>query len=177
MNRFASACIVTLVTTAATMFACGGDDGGGGGGGGGDAGTTEDSATTIDAPGSGSGSGVMGLGQACTPPAMGSGQGDCPAGYTCLALQGSTHPWCSKQCATGAGDMCAMGYTGPGVAGCIQQVSFNGGAAVSFCGVTCAGDGVNGCTTATCTGVCPGTLMCNAPLMDTGGNTIGSACQ
>lgn len=174
--RFASACIVTLVTTASTMFACGGDDGGGGGGGGGsDSGITGDSGTTIDAPGSGSG--VMGLGQACTPPAMGSGQGDCPAGYTCLALQGNTHPWCSKQCVTGTGDMCAMGYTGPGVAGCIQQVSFNGGAAVSFCGITCSGDGVNGCTTVTCTGVCPGTLMCNAPLMDTGGNTIGSACQ
>ncbi len=171
-------CFVMLATASATVVACGDDGGGGGGGGGGngsDASISTDATSSFDAPGSGSS--VMGLGQSCTPPAMGSGQGDCPAGYTCLALQGSTTPWCSKTCATGAGDMCAMGYSGPGVAGCIQQISFNGGAAMSFCGITCAGDGVNGCTATTCTGTCPGQLMCNAVLMDSGGSAVGSACQ
>jgi hypothetical protein len=174
-KRFASTCIVSLVSVGATIASCGGDDGGGSGG---DANNTViDAKIFLDAAGSGSGSGVMGIGQACTPPAMGSGQGDCPPGYTCLAVQGFTHPWCSKPCATGSGDMCAIGYSGPGVAGCINLVSFNGGSAMSFCGITCAGDGVNGCTAQTCMGTCPGQLMCNAPLMDGSGNTVGSACQ
>jgi len=133
-----------------------------------------DAAAMVDAPGSGGN--VTGLGQTCTPPAQGSGQGDCPTGYVCLALTGATHPWCSKTCTAGSGDTCAMGYTGPGVAGCIMQVSFNSGPAMSFCGITCAGM-VNGCTTTTCNGTCPSQLACSATLMDTGGNTLGSACQ
>lgn len=158
------------------IFACGGDDGGGGGSGGSDASSNNiDAKVFLDAPSNGSN--VTGLGQPCTPPAMGSGQGDCAAGYTCLALAGASHPWCSKTCVMGTGDMCATGYTGAGVAGCINQITFNGGAAMSFCGVTCAGDGVNGCTTATCNGTCPGQMTCNAVLMDGSGNSVGSACQ
>mgnify|MGYP006147056777 CR=1 FL=1 len=114
-KRFASACIVAMVGAAATIVACGGGDDGGGSGGGSDASVMNDgNVVMVDAPGSGSN--VMGLGQMCTPDNTGSGQGDCPAGYVCLAVQGATHPWCSKPCATGAGDMCGMGYTGPGVA-------------------------------------------------------------
>lgn len=171
-------CVVALATICAAFIACGGgDDAGGGGGGsnGSDASISSDANSSVDTPGSGSA--VTGLGQACTPPSTGSGQGDCPPGFTCLAIQGFTTPWCSKSCATGAGDMCATGYAGPGVAGCIEQITFNGGAAMTFCGITCSGDGVNGCTTTTCTGACPGQLMCNAVLMDSGGNAIGSACQ
>lgn len=168
---------MVFAAVVATVISCGGDDGGGNTGGSDAGGVVVDAKVFLDAPGSGSGSNVTGLGQTCTPPAMGSGQGDCPAGYVCLALQGSTVPWCTKPCTTGTGDTCAMGYTGPGIAGCIQQVSFNGGAAMSFCGITCAGDGVNGCTTTTCNGTCPGQLMCTAVLMDGGGNAVGSACQ
>jgi hypothetical protein len=70
-----------------------------------------------------------------------------------------------------------MGYTGPGVAGCINQVSFNMGTPMDFCGVTCSGDGVNGCTTATCTGMCPGQMTCTAQLKDTNNNVVGMACN
>ena len=133
-----------------------------------------DAKVFMDAPPGGN---YMGLGQPCTPPAQGSGQGDCPGGYVCLNLTGASHPWCSKPCATGAGDQCAMGYTGPGVASCLESITFNGGAAMNFCGVTCAGDGVNGCTTALCTGMCPGQMTCTGALMDGSGNTVGSACN
>ena len=75
-------------------------------------------------------------------------------------------------------DMCAQGYTGPGVAGCIEQITFGSGmAAVDYCGVTCAGNGVNGCTAQTCNGTCPGQMMCNGTLVDGSMNPVGSACN
>jgi hypothetical protein len=46
-----------------------------------------------------------------------------------------------------------------------------------YCGVTCAGDGVNGCTATTCTGACPGQMMCNGTLLDGSMNAVGSACN
>jgi hypothetical protein len=119
----------------------------------------------------------MGLGQPCTPPMTGSGQGDCPAGYVCLSLTGGSHPWCSKTCTAGAGDTCAQGYTGPGVASCIESITFNMmGPPVDLCGITCAGN-VNNCTTTTCTGMCPGQMTCTATLKDMNMNPVGSACN
>lgn len=173
LPRLVRASLVTAVAAGATIVACGGGGGGGGNPPTPDAKVYMDAKVYLDAPPQGSG--VTGLGQACTPPAQGSGQGDCPAGFTCLNLQNGSHAWCSKPCATGAGDMCAMGYTGPGVASCIESIMFNGGAAMDYCGITCAGD-VNGCTAQTCTGVCPSPLMCTATLMS-GGSAVGSACQ
>lgn len=119
---------------------------------------------------------AMGLGQACT----GAGQGDCPAGFTCLALQGGSGSWCSKTCTAGAGDMCATGYTGPGHAQCILQVTpQGGGTAMTYCGVICMdqpGDQTDYCPG--CNGTCPGALQCNAPL--TTGNppmTLATGCK
>src|SRR5512139_3241761 len=54
----------------------------------------------------------MGIGQPCTPGTT--PQGDCPTGFECLNLNGGTGKWCSKTCTRGAGDMCNVGYTGPG---------------------------------------------------------------
>jgi len=167
-SRLLSVSLVTAVTIGATVFACGGDDGGHVTGHP-DAAVHTDAKVFMDAPGT---SGYTGLGQACTPPAQGSGQGDCPAGFICLNLTGATHPWCSKPCDT-ANDTCAQGYTGPSVASCLESITFNGGAAMPFCGVTCSGDGVNGCTAATCTGMCPGGMTCNGTFT----GATGSACQ
>ena len=173
-NRLVSVSLVGVVATGATIFACGGDD---------SAQTQNhidakvymDAKVYLDAPGTGSG--YMGIGQPCTPPSSGSGQGDCAAGYTCLNLQGASHPWCSKPCNTAA-DTCSMGYTGPGIAGCIESITFGSGmAAIDYCGVTCAGDGVNGCTTATCNGTCPGQMTCNGTLLNGSNQPVGSACQ
>src|SRR6476469_5298848 len=105
-RRLAAVALVASSTFIATVVGCGGDDscttpridaatGGSGSGSGSGNGSGS---------GSGSGNATMGIGQPCTPPATGSGQGDCPAGYTCLNLMGASHPWCSKPCATGSGD-------------------------------------------------------------------------
>ena len=175
-SRLLGFSVVSAVTVCATVFACGGDDTNHTNGDP-DAKVYMDAKVFMDAPGTGSNA-TMGLGQPCTPPSGSAGQGDCPAGYTCLNLTNASHPWCSKQCATGAGDMCAQGYTGPGVAGCIEQITFQGSnAAVNFCGITCAGDNVNGCTATTCTGACPGQMTCTATLTNTSGSAVGSACN
>jgi len=149
--------------------------GGGGGDDGDDDGTNIDAPTSnIDAPAAIDAPVAMGIGQACT----GMGQGDCPANFTCLTLQGGSGSWCSKTCTSGAGDMCATGYTGPGVAACILQVTPQGGGTpVNYCGVVCmdAAGGQDYCPG--CNGTCPGALQCNAPLM--GGNppmTLATGC-
>jgi hypothetical protein len=36
---------------------------------------------------------------------------------------------------------------------------------------------VNGCTAQTCTGACPGQMMCNGTLLDGSMNAVGSACN
>jgi hypothetical protein len=173
-SRLLSCSLVAAVTIGATVFACGGDDGGKTNMGP-DAKVYMDARVVLDAPGTGSG--YMGLGQPCTPPMQGSGQGDCPSGYICLNLNGASHPWCSKPCNT-ASDTCAQGYTGPGVASCLEQITFGSGTQpIDFCGITCAGVGVNGCTAATCTGACPGQMTCTATLTNTGGSAVGSACN
>jgi hypothetical protein len=147
----------------------------GGSGGDDDDGTTIDAPTAIDAPVSIDAAPAMGIGQACT----GTGQGDCPANFQCLTLTGGTGSWCSKTCTAGAGDMCASGYTGPGVAACILQVTpQGGGTAMNFCGVVCAdqpGDANDYCPG--CNGTCPGALQCTTPLM--GGSpamTLATGC-
>lgn len=168
-NRLLSVSVVGIAAGLATIFACGGDDS--------SKSQTQtdakvymDAKVFMDAPGTGSG--YTGLGQPCTPPMTGSGQGDCPAGYTCLNLSGASHAWCSKPCSTSA-DTCATGYTGPGVAGCIESITFGSGmAAIDYCGITCAGT-VNGCTAQTCTGACPGQMTCTGAF--SGGT--GSACN
>ena len=130
--------------------------------------------------GSGSGSGsaaVAGIGTPCTPGTT--QQGDCSTGFVCLQLQGSTGPWCSKQCSQQA-DTCPTGYSGPGVAQCILTVTPGSASDPSglFCDVICEDDtGTNGvCPAGTCNDTCPGIMSCSVALGDGNGNTIGKAC-
>jgi hypothetical protein len=115
----------------------------------------------------------MGLGQPCTPGAT--PQGDCPSGFECLNLNGGSGKWCSKTCTTGATDMCAVGYTGPGRAACIYSIN-NGMTTRTFCGVICM-DTTGSCPASQCNGQCPTPLQCTNPLMNTGGMVVGNACQ
>jgi hypothetical protein len=129
----------------------------------------------IDAPGGG---GEKNIGDTCTPD-QANPQGDCPSGFVCLGLEGGTNPWCSKLCTPGAGDQCAVGYTGTGLAACFLQVTPpGGGAAQTFCGVVCDDqtDGDTICPAAQCDGTCPGTLACNGALMNQGGMTVALGC-
>jgi len=130
-------------------------------------------------PADGPGMQSMGIGSTCTPD-QANPQGDCPVGFQCLSLQGGTNAWCSKTCTAGTGDTCGTGYTGPGKAQCIYQITpSGGGAAESFCGVVCQDQTANNqiCPTATCNGTCPGTLACSAPLTDQNMTTVAQACQ
>jgi hypothetical protein len=166
-TRLLSTTIVVGVTAAATFFACGGDDGGGGNGNT-DAPVTIDAKVFMDAPP------AMGIGAPCTPSSDGSGQGDCPVGYTCLKLGSNAPAWCSKSCTTGSGDQCDVGYTGPGVGNCMWNVSFNGGSAMyKFCGVICAGTAACAGSNSGCDGTCPGQMTCTQDL----GSASGSACK
>jgi hypothetical protein len=173
------------VAAGATFFACGGDGGNGGGGGGGggavdaggtgghaDASQTADANTNVDAP-----SGQAGIGQACTPDSAG-GQGDCPTGYVCLNLTNGNGPWCSKTCTPGAGDTCNQGYTGPGLAACIFNISAGSDSTpTSYCGIVCQ-DSTGMCPAATCNGTCPTPLLCTAELTTMqGGSAVAHACQ
>lgn len=121
---------------------------------------------------------VDGIGTTCTPDAM-NPQGTCPVGFECLNLQGATNPWCSKTCQTGAGDACATGYTGPGKAACILQVTPLGGAAVNYCAVICQDTTQEMQFCPECNGTCPGAMACTQPIQNTGqgGGTLGNACQ
>jgi hypothetical protein len=107
------------------------------------------------------------IGSTCTPdPNDTFGQGDCPAGFSCLNLIGGTNPWCSKACTPNM-DMCAQGYAGPGKAQCYITVTpAGGGAQQTMCGVVCD-DLTNGdqiCPASQCNGTCPGTLACTKDL-------------
>jgi hypothetical protein len=163
--------LVAAFALALGLVACGGGDDGD------DDGVTVDAPTAIDAAGGNVDAppAASGIGQTCT----GNGQGDCPTGFTCLTLQGGSGSWCSKTCTAGAGDMCAMGYTGPGIPACILQVTpQGGGTAMNFCGVVCmdAAGGQDYCPG--CNGTCPGALQCTTPLM--GGNppmTLATGCN
>lgn len=155
-------------------------------GGGGDDSTGDDDPSLIDAadnpdpPDAADNPGYMGIGQTCTPDAQNPmGQGDCPAGFTCLNLTGASGPWCSKTCTTN--EDCSTGYTGPGIAGCIFAIRFEeGGTPVNYCGVICedlAGDPQVCNPETACTGECPGALQCTAPLAETqNGPAVANGC-
>ncbi len=161
-------------------FGCGGGGSGGNNGGDDDAPPVDGSVNPppADAPPTN----TAGIGTTCTPDAN-NPQGDCPAGFTCLSLQNGTNPWCSKTCTQGAGDTCAQGYAGPGLASCLLTVTDqNGQNPQNFCGVICQ-DTTSGnqiCPAATCTGTCPATLACSGDLMVTINNMTmvgGKVCQ
>src|SRR5262245_55059159 len=103
---------------------------------------------------------IMGLGQPCTPGAT--PQGHCPGGFECLSLNGGAGKWCSKTCTRGAGDMCAVGYLGPGLASCIFDIMDAAGTR-QFCGVIC-NDTTGACPAAKCNNTCQAPLMCTANL-------------
>jgi hypothetical protein len=154
-------------------FACG-SAGSSGPPGGDDDNPADAPSNTVDSPTTP----VVGLGTTCTPD-QANPQGTCPAGFTCLNLMDGTNPWCSKTCQTGANDACATDYSGPGKAQCVFQITpAGGGAAENFCAVICMDNTGNNqlCPATQCTGTCPGTLACTAPLSD-GTNTVANACE
>lgn len=158
------------------LVACG-DDGGGGGNGNIDApsGTVDaPNNPPVDAPPMGMG----GIGTKCTPSAQ-NPQGDCPSGFLCLNLQGGSHAWCSKLCTKGAGDTCAQGYTGPGLASCYLTVTPQGGNPMDVCGIVCADQTGNNsiCPAAQCNGTCPAMLMCTSELRNQMGTVVAKGCQ
>lgn len=125
---------------------------------------------------------AAGIGTTCTPD-QANPQGDCPAGFVCLNLQGATNAWCSKTCTGPADNSCATGYAGPGKAACNLEVGPAGGPTETFCGVVCQ-DATQGnliCPADVCTGTCPGSLACSGVLMGSINNgpqmTVGMVCQ
>jgi hypothetical protein len=163
--------VLTLLASLAFAPACGGggdDDGGGGGGGDGDgAGDTDGGASSADA------ASYAGLGQACE----GEGQGNCPTGFQCIALEGGN--WCSKLCESHP--QCQEGYTGPGLPACIVGVDTDnpadGEADFIMCGIVCEGIPATGCDDETCDGTCPGGLTCTSPVTNMDGDQVGKACE
>jgi len=179
LPRFVGISAVLAAMSIATVVSCGGGSSGGNPV---DAAGVHDASGSgaIDAPGSGSGSNVAdGIGKTCTPGST--PQGDCPTGFTCLSLQGAAGAWCSKPCTAGSGDTCATGYTGPGKASCLLQVSAGSGSgsAQSFCDVFCEDDtGTHQiCSAATCNDTCPGALSCTAAVHDNNGSAVAKACD
>lgn len=149
-----------------SLAACGGDDGGGSGG-------TVDAAPAIDA--APDAPAAKQIGTACTQSATDLA-GDCGAGMACIATEGGSGAWCTKMCTAGAGDTCAAGYTGPGLAGCYLQLTLpNNGGTFTACGVICSTVDPAQCTT--CNSTCPGALSCSQPVMNNMGMTIGQACR
>jgi hypothetical protein len=113
-----------------------------------------------DAGPGGSGSAI---GRACT----GEGQGNCPAGFVCLGLQGgSGTSWCGIDCA-GDATICEA-YDGPGRAMCLLNVdSDNDGTGdMTSCVIVCEDTTGSVCPSAECDGTCPANLACS----DTGVN-------
>jgi hypothetical protein len=172
LSRLFSVALVFSVAGAAAVVACGGDDGN----------KTNPDAKVVDSSngsGSGSGSGSnsneQALGKHCTPAASGLGQGDCPAGYTCLAIQGGHDTWCSKTC-TQSADTCDSLLNGPGLGACLLSLTgSDGGSAMTYCGIVCAAN-AGSAVCPDCNGTCPsnGGLTCSASFGS--GNNGGSAC-
>jgi len=181
LSRLFAATFVVSIASVATIVSCGGDDGGTGGpdaNHGSDAGHHDSTPGSDATPGSDGSSGVAGLGTTCTPDGSG-GQGDCPTGFVCLALQDATNPFCSKTCDP-SNDTCGTGYTGTGVAACIFGVSDgSGGSATDYCSVVCEDDtGTHAiCSASVCNDTCPGALQCSAPLMNGSGMTVAKGCE
>ncbi|CAN5907617.1 hypothetical protein BH11MYX2_BH11MYX2_31910 [soil metagenome] len=153
--------------------ACGGDDGGSAGddtGGGSDAG---------GGSGSDAGSSAKQIGSPCTQDqANPTGPGDCGTGFTCLGLQGGAGAFCTKACTSDAAGQgaCNAVFTGPGVSACILAVAtMAGGATTNYCGIICEATDMASCPD--CNSTCPAPLTCSAPLMNSGGMTLGKACK
>lgn len=163
-----AAAIAILVT----VVACGG----GGDGSNGDSNTVDAAKVFMDAPPPmiDAPPPVTGLGQACTPGMT--PQANCPAGFECLNLTGGAGAWCSKLCTSGAGDTCATGYTGPGLAVCIFDIMAEGMATRRFCGIVCMENTGTVCPATKCNGTCPTPMMCTANLTNSMGQTSGKAC-
>jgi hypothetical protein len=159
--------VLTLLSALAIAPACGGggDDDGGGGDGGGDGDGVDAGGTLADA------APYAGLGQTCE----GEGQGNCPVGFQCIALEGGN--WCSKECETHP--ECQEGYTGPGIPACIVGVDTNNDQMADFvmCGIVCEGIAGTGCTADTCDGTCPGELACTSPVSNQDMEEVGKACE
>ena len=161
--------VLTLLFALAIAPACGGggdDDGGGGGGDGdGDGAGADGGASLADA------APYAGLGQACE----GEGQGNCPGGFMCIALEGGS--WCSKECETHP--QCQEGYTGPGIPACIVGVDTDNDMMPDFvmCGIVCEGIPATGCDEDSCDGTCPGGLSCTSPVSDQNMEEVGKACE
>jgi hypothetical protein len=163
-----------LLVTMIFAAACGGDDGGSAGddgnGSGSDAGP---------GPGSDAGPAAKQVGTACTPDMSDPpGAGDCGAGFTCLALEGGHGSFCTKTCTadTTGNAACNAAFTGPGISSCLLSVMpSGGGTATNYCGIVCSTTNTAQCPD--CNGTCPAPLTCSAPLMGTGGTTVGMACQ
>jgi hypothetical protein len=169
---------ILSVTMIAVFFAFGCGGGGSGGGGdddGGDDGPAIDAADQpLDAPDPG----AKNIGSTCTPD-QANPQGDCPTGFVCLTLQGSTNPWCSKAC-NPQQDTCSQGYMGTGLASCFLQVTPpGGGTPQTFCGVVCDDQTANDqiCPASKCDGTCPGSLVCTAELKNQQMMVVAKGCQ
>lgn len=117
----------------------------------------------------------IGLGQSCT----GAGQGDCPTGFRCLNLQGSSGTWCSQECVDQNDQVCANDYAGPGVPSCLLTVDEDNDGTPDFnsCMVLCEDGPAPGDGCAGCDGTCPGTMICDQEIMDTGGMVIAYSCR
>jgi hypothetical protein len=169
-SRLFTTAVVFGAAAVATVFAC---SGGGGG-------KSPDAKVYMDAPKvfmDAPTSSAKGIGDKCTPPGSGSGQGDCPNGYICLSLQGGNGAWCSKPCTQGTGDTCNQGYTGVGVAACVFGITFTmGGTPVDMCGVICQ-DSTGSCPANVCNNTCPSPLMCAAQLKNGSGSNVAKACD
>ena len=153
------------------LGACGGGDDDGGGDGAGDALPLPDGGGIVpDAmPQAGTA-----LGRVCS----GEGQGDCPTGYSCQALQGGSY--CSKECEPGAGGntFCNTDYDGPGLALCLTGVDTNQDQMADYfiCGVLCEDTAIGQCDAETCDGTCPNGQSCTAPVRNQGGDEVGKGC-
>lgn len=165
--------LISLAALALTLAACGGDD---------DGGTPGDGDAGIDAPPGAIDAavdapmGTSALGRACT----GTGQGNCPAGFECLTLQGGSGSWCSKRCADFQDPSCQDGYTGVGFPMCVLGVRPTPGAdPMNYCQIVC--EDLPGapdiCLPGECTRACPTPLVCTADLKNQQGTTLARACQ
>jgi hypothetical protein len=114
------------------------------------------------------------LGAACTT------QSGCAVGYECLILTGGSGGWCSKQCTMGAGDTCDAGYTGPGIAACVLNVTPAAGPpALPYCAIICQDEPGEPtvCNPATrCNNTCTTPLACSAAITTQDMVVVGHVC-
>lgn len=173
MRTVSTAHVLVLALLLACAAGCGGDDDGGDGG---DA--TDDALPLPD------GGAVLPDAQP-TPesiigkPCTGEGQGDCPASYTCQALQGGS--FCSKVCTPGTAgnNLCNQDHEGPGLALCLTGVDTNMDAMADYfiCGILCEDTSIGQCDADVCDGTCPYDQTCTAPVRNQESEEVGKACE